>query len=133
MFNTYKRKFEEMERLRKVSNARNFTEGLIIGASLGVALGFLFAPKKGKECREMIYDGARKIGDHVVLTVPKMPKFSCCCGDDWCDDDCCDDEGYCCEDEDCCVGDECLDEYEHDFEEEKEEEVDPTKELENEK
>lgn len=137
MFNTYKRKFEELERLRKVSNARNFTEGLIIGASVGLLAGILFAPKKGKDSRDMICDGAKRIGDQVISVVPML---DCCCMDDCCydedccDEDCCDDGEFCCEGDDCCIGDECSDDYEIDYENENfEEELDPTDELESEK
>ncbi|MGB3367427.1 MAG: YtxH domain-containing protein [Acidaminobacteraceae bacterium] len=127
MFNsTYKQKFEELERLRKVSNARNFTEGLIIGAAVGIVAGLLFAPNKGKDSRDMIVDGAKRIGDHVIAVVPM---FDYCCDDDYYDED-----EFCCEDEECCIGDQCLDQYETGFEKEAKGKVlDPTQELEGEK
>lgn len=131
MFNTYKQKFEELERLRKVSNARNFTEGLIIGAAFGIVAGLLFAPNKGKDSRDMICDGAKRIGDQVIAVVPM---FDCCFDDDCYDEDCCEDGKFCCEGDDCCVGDECSDDYEVDYEKENfEEELNPTEELESEK
>lgn len=37
-------------------NAKDTIAGLIIGAATGVAVGLLFAPKKGKETRQAIAD-----------------------------------------------------------------------------
>ena len=133
MFNTYKQRIEELERLKTVSNIRNFSEGILIGAALGLAAGILFAPKKGKDTREQICDGAKNRGDHIIAVVPM---FDCCLDDEGCccdDEDCCEGE-FCCEGDDCCVGDECSDDYEVDYETENlEEEINPIKELENEK
>lgn len=125
MFNAHKSKFEELERLRQISNMRNFAEGLLIGASVGAIVGLLFAPKKGKDSREMICDGAKKMGDQVISVIPM---FGCCC-----DDECYDDE-FCCGDEDCCIGDECGDDYEVEYDKENpKKKLDPIEELESEK
>ena len=35
-------------------SGNSFTLGLLIGAAVGVALGFLYAPKPGTETREML-------------------------------------------------------------------------------
>ncbi len=38
----------------------SFTAGFIIGAAVGVAIGFLYAPKPGKETRELLKEKAEK-------------------------------------------------------------------------
>jgi len=38
----------------------SFTAGFIIGAVAGVAIGFLYAPKPGKETRELLKERAEK-------------------------------------------------------------------------
>ncbi len=38
----------------------SFTAGFIIGAVAGVAIGFLYAPKPGKETRELLKEKAEK-------------------------------------------------------------------------
>jgi len=39
-------------------DASSFLSGLIIGAVLGVAIGFLYAPQAGKETRELLKEKA---------------------------------------------------------------------------
>jgi len=46
------------------SGAR-FGIGLILGLAVGVALGFLFAPRTGKEARELIKDKTADISETV--------------------------------------------------------------------
>ena len=38
----------------------SFTAGFILGAVVGVAIGFLYAPKPGKETRELLKEKAEK-------------------------------------------------------------------------
>ena len=38
----------------------SFTTGFILGAVAGVAIGFLYAPKPGKETRELLKEKAEK-------------------------------------------------------------------------
>lgn len=38
----------------------SFTTGFILGAVVGVAIGFLYAPKPGKETRELLKEKAEK-------------------------------------------------------------------------
>lgn len=38
----------------------SFTAGFILGAVAGVAIGFLYAPKPGKETRELLKEKAEK-------------------------------------------------------------------------
>jgi len=38
----------------------SFTAGFIIGAVVGVAIGFLYAPKPGKETRALLQEKAEK-------------------------------------------------------------------------
>ncbi len=39
----------------------SFTAGFILGAVAGVAIGFLYAPKPGKETRELLKEKAEKV------------------------------------------------------------------------
>jgi len=38
----------------------SFTAGFIIGAVVGISIGFLYAPKPGKETRELLKEKAEK-------------------------------------------------------------------------
>jgi len=38
----------------------SFTAGFVFGAVVGVAIGFLYAPKPGKETRELLQEKAEK-------------------------------------------------------------------------
>jgi gas vesicle protein len=40
-----------------------FSIGLILGLAVGVALGFLFAPRTGKETRELVKDKAADVSE----------------------------------------------------------------------
>jgi len=42
-----------------------FGIGLILGLAVGVALGFLFAPRPGKETRELLKDKAADVSEAV--------------------------------------------------------------------
>jgi len=42
-----------------------FGIGLILGLAVGVALGFLFAPRTGKETRELVKDKASDVSETV--------------------------------------------------------------------
>jgi len=42
-----------------------FGIGLILGLAVGVALGFLFAPRSGKETRELLKDKAADVSETV--------------------------------------------------------------------
>jgi len=42
-----------------------FGIGLILGIAVGAALGFLFAPRSGKETREMVKDKATDVSETV--------------------------------------------------------------------
>ena len=39
-------------------DASSFLTGLLVGAMLGVAIGFLYAPQSGKETRELLKEKA---------------------------------------------------------------------------
>ena len=41
----------------------NFAIGLLIGAVVGVAIGFLYAPKAGRETRALLREKAGEIAD----------------------------------------------------------------------
>lgn len=49
-----KNKYEELEKLRRKSNVVRLVEGMLIGATIGLLVGLLFAPKEGEETRGMI-------------------------------------------------------------------------------
>lgn len=50
---------------KKNDTAKNVAIGAGIGTALGLAAGFLFAPKSGKETRENIAKGAQKLTEEV--------------------------------------------------------------------
>ena len=39
--------------------------GLLVGAAIGLALGFMYAPKSGKETREMVKQKANEVADRA--------------------------------------------------------------------
>jgi gas vesicle protein len=47
------------------SNTANFGIGLLVGAAVGVALGFLYAPRSGKEMRAMIREKGSEAWDRA--------------------------------------------------------------------
>jgi gas vesicle protein len=52
----------------KMSNSDSgsrFGIGLILGLAVGAALGFLFAPRTGKETRELVKDKAADVSETV--------------------------------------------------------------------
>lgn len=100
---------------KKKDDKKNLKKGLAIGASIGAAFGaisgILFAPKSGKETRQIIKDetinAAKKASDGIKGAVDttsekakeiynKIIKKEECCQDECC----CDDE-ECCKDEYC--------------------------------
>jgi gas vesicle protein len=44
-----------------------FLFGLLVGAGVGLAVSFLFDPKRGRQNREMLIDGARRVANRVHL------------------------------------------------------------------
>ncbi len=61
-------------------NAKDTIAGLIIGAATGVALGMLFAPKKGKDTRKALLDNSSdyldRFGDDIKLSIEnKLDKY----------------------------------------------------------
>jgi gas vesicle protein len=58
------------------SGAR-FGIGLILGLAVGVALGFLFAPRTGKETRELVKDKAADVSETVKdLTADRQKVYT---------------------------------------------------------
>ena len=49
----------------------SFTIGFIFGAAVGVAIGFLYAPKAGKETRELLKEKAEKTREKVSEVAEK--------------------------------------------------------------
>ena len=47
------------------NSVSGFGIGLILGIAVGAALGFLFAPRSGKETREMVKDKAADVSATV--------------------------------------------------------------------
>lgn len=50
-------------------NAKNLIGGLLAGAAIGVAIGILLAPKSGRDTREDISKGTRKLADNLKGSV----------------------------------------------------------------
>ena len=49
----------------------SFTIGFLIGAAVGVAIGFLYAPQPGKETREMLKEKAEKAAEKAKEAAEK--------------------------------------------------------------
>ena len=49
----------------------NFTIGLLFGAVVGVAIGFLYAPKPGKETRELLKEKAEAAKEKAAEVTQK--------------------------------------------------------------
>ncbi len=46
-------------------DSKNLIGGLLAGAAIGVAIGLLFAPTSGKQARQKLSDGSRKLTDSL--------------------------------------------------------------------
>ena len=49
----------------------SFTIGLLLGAAVGVAVGFLYAPKPGRETRQMLKEKAEEAREKAKETAEK--------------------------------------------------------------
>lgn len=63
--------------VKKDHSKRNLTLGAIGGTILGVFAGLLFAPRKGKETRELLVDNAKKTLNDVTETAKKITEKTC--------------------------------------------------------
>ena len=52
--------------------ASSFAIGLIVGAAVGVAIGFLYAPQSGKETRRMVKDKAVAFKEKASEAISKI-------------------------------------------------------------
>jgi len=50
-------------------NAKDLIGGLLAGAAIGVAIGLLLAPQSGKQTRDDLASGSRKLTDSLKGTV----------------------------------------------------------------
>lgn len=50
-------------------NTKNLIGGLLAGAAIGVAIGILLAPSSGKQTREDVASGSRKLSDSIKGSV----------------------------------------------------------------
>jgi gas vesicle protein len=50
----------------------SFLTGLLVGAVVGLAIGFLYAPKSGKETREMLKEKAAVLKEKATEVVKKV-------------------------------------------------------------
>jgi gas vesicle protein len=50
-------------------NAKDLIGGLLAGAAIGVAVGLLLAPKSGKQTREDLANGSRKLTNSIKDSV----------------------------------------------------------------
>jgi gas vesicle protein len=46
-------------------DSKNLIGGLLAGAAIGVAIGLLFAPTSGKQARQKLSEGSRKLTDSL--------------------------------------------------------------------
>ena len=56
MLSMHRKKYEEMERLRKRTNGLKFVEGLLLGTAMGLIAGIVLAPKPGRDTLDDIKD-----------------------------------------------------------------------------
>jgi hypothetical protein len=70
-----KNKYAELEKLRKKSNLVRLVEGMLLGAAIGLLLGFLFAPKEGDETRGLLTTKAKGWCSKCM----GLFKGGCCC------------------------------------------------------
>ena len=49
-----------------------FAIGLIVGAALGLAIGFLFAPQSGKETRQLLRERAEAVRERAAGVSKKV-------------------------------------------------------------
>jgi gas vesicle protein len=59
---------------RESSNSGSFLGGILLGAVVGLALGFIFAPQSGKETRAMLKEKAIEVKDKAGELVQKARK-----------------------------------------------------------
>jgi len=52
--------------------ASSFTIGLIVGAVVGLAIGFLYAPQSGKETRRMVKDKVVALKEKASEAISKI-------------------------------------------------------------
>ena len=50
-----------------------FAIGFLVGAALGLAVGFLFAPRAGEETRELLKEKAEDVREQATEVVQKKP------------------------------------------------------------
>lgn len=50
-------------------NAKNLIGGLLAGAAIGVAIGMLLAPASGRETRDNLVKGSRKLTDDLKKSI----------------------------------------------------------------
>ena len=58
--------------MNKDTTSSSFTVGLIVGAVVGLAIGFLYAPQSGKETRRMVKEKASAIKEKASKAVSKI-------------------------------------------------------------
>lgn len=51
--------------------AGSFTIGFLVGAAIGVAIGFLYAPRPGKETRAFIMEKAEEVKEKAIEVAEK--------------------------------------------------------------
>jgi gas vesicle protein len=54
------------------NGGRGFAIGLVVGAVLGLAIGFLFAPQSGAETRQLLKEKARVAREHTAEVAKKV-------------------------------------------------------------
>ncbi|MBD3270343.1 YtxH domain-containing protein [Candidatus Peregrinibacteria bacterium] len=73
----FKKKKQKKEKLKKkLGTVDKLVTGMIVGAAVGSVLGVGFAPKKGKDTRKDIADGAKKVYGKINHKSEIKPKFT---------------------------------------------------------
>jgi gas vesicle protein len=57
-------------------NTGNFFSGLLVGALIGLAVGFLYAPQSGEETREQLVEKAKKAKEKAEELAQKVKSYA---------------------------------------------------------
>lgn len=82
MLSMHRKKYEELERLRKRTNSLKFVEGLLVGTAMGLLAGLVLAPKPGRDTLDDIKDETMRL-----VEKGKGMMHGCCEEDEMEDDD----------------------------------------------
>ena len=62
------------EVMAEKNGSPGFGTGFVMGAVIGLAIGFLYAPKPGEETRELARESVEKVREKAVASLKKLEK-----------------------------------------------------------